>query len=196
MLKKGFILTFGMLTVFMMLGGCANNTGTGDAANTVLYGQITAIDGSSVTIAVGAQPQRPQMDGAQPQDGGQADAPPNGPQGGPPSGDWPRSDGNAPDFPSGDRPRSDGNAPGGMTLTGEEQTFTVTDSTVITVRSGNGSETGALADLKTGDIITVQADGGMAKSITVMRMTGSLPEQDGNSDSQGTNRTNSDVSQA
>ncbi len=196
MLKKAFIPVLGILTVIIVLGGCAGNADSDAAVNSVLYGQITAIDGSSVTIATGTQPERadnPPQQGAANED---SQAVPNRPQGDAPSGDWPRSDGNAQGPPTGNWSRGDGNAPG-MTFTGEEQTITVTDSAVITVRSGNGNEMGSVDDLKSGDIITVQFDdSGTVQSIAVMRMTGGFPEQDGSSDNQNAEITNSDVSKA
>lgn len=181
MFKKGLILVISILTVFMMLGGCAGSPGSQAAANadgqTQLFGQIEAIDGGSITIAVGTRPERPQMDGAEPgadatssattEDGEDATATTggnehaNGPQGGaPPSGDTSRGDGNAPN----------GTAFGGLTLTGEKQTIIATDNTVITIQSGKAAETGSLDDLQIGDIVTVTTENSEVTSITVMRM--------------------------
>ncbi len=192
MLKKGFMLMFGILSAFIILGGCASNGDDSAAANSVLFGQITAIDGTNITIAAGAPPQRPQMNESQ--NGADAtssatangDAP-TGPQdGNGPSGDMPQQNGKVPgNPPSGGAFRGDGDVPGGMTLTEEEKTITVSDSTVITIQSGSDSKTGSLADLQTGDIVTAQTDGKEVMSITVMRMAGGFPDQDANPDSQG-----------
>ena len=116
-------------------------------------GQVTQIDGNSITIALATTPnpgdhQTPQ--GSPPSaDSGQT------PQGSPPSAD------------------SGQNGPGGgLTLTGETLTFTVDDATQITLSGGRDVQGTALAlsDIQMGDVVTVTLGGSAATAITVRRM--------------------------
>lgn len=185
MFKKGLILIISAALAFIMLGGCTNNTsgasGTATDAETTYFGQITAISGNDITLAIGTQPERPSEDEnseapsgdrpeGNPPSGDTSPGDDNASGGNPPSGGTSGDDGNAPD--SGEAPSGmpSGSGPGGMTLTEEEQTITVSDSTVITIASSDGSATGSLSDLKTGDMVTVTVSGGTVTGISVMQM--------------------------
>jgi hypothetical protein len=186
--------------LFMMLGGCANSAGSEGALSTsgeaTYFGQITAIDDSSITVMVSTRQQMPQMDGSQSTDGngdGQAGAPEAPREGKPPSGDTPFGDDNAPDG-------STAMGPGNMELTGEEQTINISESTLITVQSGNTAESGTAADLEVGSIVTITMQDGTVTGITVMQM-GILsgaggPRQGNNSGSQDSGITDETGSQA
>ncbi len=172
-----------------MLGGCTGSPNSKNASTSgsenLFFGQIKAIDGSDITIVVGEQ--LPQLNEQQSGADGTASATPgNGEQpdkplgGAPPSGDTFLGDGNAPNGnpPNGGMSKGDGNAPNGTPpfdgnapgITGEEQTITVSDGTVITVQDGKDSKTGSLTDLKTGDIVTVVMKDGKVTGITVMQL--------------------------
>lgn len=119
---------------------------------TMVYGQITAIDEESITIALAEQPEMGDRTGA-----------PEGkeemPEG---SEEMPSTEmGERPEMPEGEEDMPNGGGRN-LTLTGEEQTLTVSDSTTITV---NG-ETATIADLSVDDVINVTMDGDNAVSIS------------------------------
>lgn len=74
-------------------------------------------------------------------------------------------------MPEGGGARGEGRAPG-FELSGEERTFTVTDSTVI-VLGGMGEESEAsLSDIAEGSLLMVELEGGAAVRVTIMQMGG------------------------
>lgn len=102
------------------------------------------------------------------------------PDGEKPTGEAPDSkapEGNAPDQkgPQGEKP--EGNAPQGerpeesdhaaFTLSGEAMVINITDTTVITSKSGDSEETITLADLAEGDVVSFAVDGEDALTIMV-----------------------------
>ncbi len=119
-------------------------------------GQVTQIDGNSITIALATTPN--------PGDH-------QTPQGNPPSGDSGQTpQGNPPSGDNGQNGPGGGN--GGLTLTGETLTFTVDDATQITLSGGRDVQGTALAlsDIQMGDVVTVTLGGSAATAITVRRM--------------------------
>jgi hypothetical protein len=175
-------------------------TASANTNGTTLFGKVTAIDGNSITIALaenslggmnGQQPQgspgaMPSGNQSQPQ--GSPGAIPSGnqsqPQGSPgamPSGDQGQqggggqkpqgSPGAMPSGQQGQQPEASGGLQGGITLTGESKTITVTDSTVITTGTmgQNASSTKAsLSDIKADSILTVTMSGDTVVSIAIM----------------------------
>lgn len=142
-----------------------------------IVGQVTAVEGNEITLALGT------MEGP----GGQA---PGGemPDGEMPDGEMP--DGEMPEKMTGDEngiegmeppQNGDGEAPpempGGLNLTGEEQTITVSDETAYTVDERGESTEGSLADIEADSILRVVMDGDTVTSITIMKMGKGLPGQ-------------------
>ncbi len=203
MTKKIVVWTLCLLAALSVLAGCQSqipSTGTDTTDSKTcgaIVGQITAINGNQITLALGTlngRPERP--DGEAPN--GQAEAG----DGADATASATAGDNDAsgrPQPPSGDsgltgseQPSGDGLGGGmGFTTSGEEMTITITDSTVITLaawRGMNGAPgspedsssadaantdkqqtptAGSLSDLKVGDIISVTLSGDTATAITV-----------------------------
>lgn len=148
-------------------------------------GQITAIDGNVISVALAERPEAPdgeaptgeKPDGQAPDGNGGA---PNGeaPAGEAPSGEKP--DGQAPDgqAPDGEKPTGEvpsGEAPDGqkpekdmldemtLTLSGESLTITVNDDTIITIDGADAT----LDDLQVGDTVSFFLDGEVVTSLSV-----------------------------
>ncbi len=203
MLKKCFALLLGAAVFAASLAGCAQDgtpsstiqDGTrqsGGAGDSSVVGQVTAVDGDKITLALGefSMPGRSdnaegsQGDGTQTPGTGQPSSQPEGKPAVPdgqqdekqPSGDQKGQD----NAPSGDRQGqnppsggqgggmpSGGGMAGGFAASGEEKTVTVTDSTVITLAGREESSEGSLSDITVGSIVTVTLDGDAATAITV-----------------------------
>lgn len=158
-----------ILTASMMVASLTACGKTDTKDSNTLFGKITSIEGSTITLALMNEMNAP--DGDIPQKpGGEGNAP-NGEK--PPEAPPDTSNGQAPQMPSGaldgEAPQISSdlqdNQPPDMqnTLTGEEKVITVTDSTTYTI---NG-ETGALSDLSVGNIISVSLKDDTAESITI-----------------------------
>ena len=161
-----------------------------------IYGEVTAINGSEITISVGTlnQQARPSGDqqGTMPSgEGGNKEQmgqnPPDSNASGQPSGGQP-GDGQMPQGSGENGAQPSGNQEGRsmLTLTGETKTITVTDESVITTpsfnREQNGQESASasaeasasaktgLAAIQTGSTIKIvyDSDNTTIKSITVM----------------------------
>ena len=182
-----------------------------------ITGQVTAIDGNTITLALGERAARPDGDFTSPENGEKpsgngggdtlqtgdndetaasgdnssattsgddadttssdesAGTSPSGESGGtPPSGDdggTPPSGENGGTPPSGESggtpPSGNGGGPGGLTLTGEEKTITIDDSTTITKDSMGQSSEATIDDITDGSILTVVMDGETVVSITI-----------------------------
>lgn len=163
----------------------------GEAAQEKVFGQVTAIEGNTITLAVAEQPQEPESgmqnpeDGKEPekqdnegesqpaQDGAQkpegtedgTQAPDEKQTSGTEASDKDTADGEKPDTEK-DGQASDGtDAPEGgqpqLTLTGEVKIIIVDDGTLFTI---NGEE-GALSDLAVNDTVTVTMEGDKVISV-------------------------------
>lgn len=213
-MNKRWLVALCAVMTLVLVAGCqstASSTASASASDaTTIYGQVTAIDGNSITLALGTVSQQGHSDNApeMPSDGtqpsGEIPAMPSGGQGTDDiSGTTQNTDGSAsqsdgqggPDAISSatqntddstskpseqTRPeQSDGNGgqrqPGGIELTGEETTITVTDSTVITLQSFNESSEGSLDDIKVRGILSVTMSGDTVTAITVMQTGGGMP---------------------
>ncbi len=161
-----------------------------DASSSQTYLKVTALDGSTVTAEYGTLTgQAPDGQGGTPPDQNRAASsgavdsaagtPPAKPEGDG-AGSAPAGSGTPPQgggVSSGSAP-ADGTAPSGGpggTFAGNGQTvaFTMTDSTVITVESMQGSKAGTAADVTVGAILSVTLDGsGQATAVTVKSMDG------------------------
>ena len=139
----------------------------------MVYGQITAIDGDTITIALAEKPEmdaKPEMGEKPDMTDGSTEMPQNGDK---PEGDAPK-DGEAPadgEFSTenmGEKP--EGGMEQNLTLTGETKEITITDSTKITV---DGEEK-TMDTLAVDDVINVEMDGDTVISISSGRM--SMPD--------------------
>ncbi len=139
-----------------------------------IYGNVTAIDGTSITLELGTLNEDMQTRGGQ--DGGEGQPPSGEGQDGEepaemPS-DMPSPEDQPSDMPSGEQPSdlpSDGETPSMLTLTGETITITVDDESIIASFSDEDGETG-LSAIEVGSTLKVvyADDGETVESITVM----------------------------
>lgn len=113
-------------------------------------GQITAIDGNVISIALAEKPEAP--DGEAPV--GEA------PSGEKPDGQVPDGNGEA---PNGQKPEKDMLDEMTLTLSGDTMTITVNDDTIITI---DGKEA-TLDDLQAGDTVSFFLDGEIVTSLSV-----------------------------
>ena len=173
--KRISALILASLTLMTLFGASALAQNAAPQQNSTL-GQVTKIDGNTITIALAEMPnQGGTQNGQAPSGNGEA------PQGNPPSGDNAQApSGNPPSgdnaqAPSGNPPSGDNaQAPKGgqgfnLTLTGETQAFTVSDATVITLRGGRDAQdtTGSLSDISVDSVVRVTLENGAATAITV-----------------------------
>ncbi|MDL2220516.1 hypothetical protein LJC55_02495 [Eubacteriales bacterium OttesenSCG-928-N14] len=170
-----WICVFAMLVV--PLSGCNGNS---TASTKELTVQVQNVNGSEITAAIGTMPQMDMNNlPSMPTDGSalpNASDRPDMPDGSNFQGGEPPSS----TFDSGKLPDGfQGNIPGGMGQfeeSGETVTFTVTDSTTITVSSIQGEDTGSMEDIVVGAILTVELDGNnTATKISItLRMVGNI----------------------
>ena len=172
-----------ILTVFglaLSMAGCGSTTtgaSAGTSETTTLYGQITAIDGTAVTLALAQQrTEGSTPSGGQGQDGASMPDKPTGDSAGQPpdavSGSTVAPKDDSGQAPSGAAPSGqpsempsggDGKGGPGVSLTGETKTITLSDSTLYTVNGASGSQ----SDLAVGSVVTVEMQGDKVVSVTV-----------------------------
>lgn len=160
-------------------------------------GKITAIEGSTVTVALGTMEMGQKPDGEAPS----GEAPsgeasemqegeaPEKPEGedtnentdetetdgeasdeNAPSGEAPEMpDGEAPEMPDGEAPQGMG---GGFTESGETMTLEITEDTKIVKREMESETEITVDDLSADDILMIEMDGDTVKTLTVMNMGG------------------------
>lgn len=190
--KSVQVLSIGVLSAMLLAGCSSSTTGTTDSASTpaatvssettssaptqtadtATYGQITTIEGSTITVELGTKKEMNKG-------GGQGEKRPEGtaPSGQP---EMP-NDQNNETPPSGqpEAPEGSDNANAQkkenfsmLDLTGETKTITVTDATTITIQSRGESSTGALSDLQVGSTISFELsdDDSTATAITLQSM--------------------------
>ena len=181
MKKMIAILCAAALTLF--LAACGSTTE--DYSGQTLTGQVTAIDGSAVTLQLGELTEDASTPPDMPSGGSDAQTPPDG--GSAPSGQAPDggSDANTPPEKPGGSSDSDtangqppakpdgadgdgtppdlpsGSAPGGSSFTAGDETVTLDFSAAEITENG---ETVALSDLSEGDVVTVTVGSGTAVS--------------------------------
>jgi len=191
-----FLATAMVLITLVTMAGCQKNT--------TLLGQVTAIEGNTITLALGTQNEAGDQGAFQPdasEDGTSSEdgsvtppEPPDGMQ--PPEGDgttppeppdwsgeegamptppdWDSEDGTPPEPPEGmmgegGTPPDGAMGPGGLTLTGEESTINISDSTVITIEEMGETTDGSLSDIGEGDILSVTLEGDTVTAVTGMQ---------------------------
>lgn len=160
-----------------------------EEGTTVIYGQVTAIDGQNITIEVGTLNEN---------GGGPKGSTPNGeaPSGEVPSGEAPsgekstddskdESSGEVPEKPEGEDNNSTSEdvdkkeKPSGdfsmLTLTGEEKTITITDESIISSRTTEGTESG-LASIEVGStlMLTYVEDTDGSETLSTVDVMGGL----------------------
>lgn len=138
-------------------------------------GQITAIDGNVISIALAEKPETP--DGETPtgekSDGQAPDGNGGTPNGDAPAGEVPsgeKSDAQAPDgekptgeAPDGQKPEKDMLDEMTLTLSGDTMTITVNDDTIITIDGADATPD----DLQVGDTVSFFLDGEVVTSLSV-----------------------------
>lgn len=218
-IKRRLIFLITLLGLALLLTGCSSSKSERDKATTdktatkktsdnsaTVFGQIESIDGSKLTIALATQPERGERqpnnnksndtstsnsNSAAEQSSNPGSAAGNGapPAGGP---DGNKGDGNqGGPGPGGSPPGNGGGQGPQLELTGEKQTITVADDTVIEsgrpAKAENNDETAtelSLSDLKAGMIvqITLTSDSTdtakTAATIRVMSQAGQQGQSD------------------
>lgn len=116
-------------------------------------GQITAIDGNVISIALAEKPEAPD---------GEA---PNGekPDGQAPDGEKPTGEVPSGEAPDGQKPEKDMLDEMTLTLSGDTMTITVNDDTIITIDGADAT----LDDLQVGDTVSFFLDGDIVTSLSV-----------------------------
>lgn len=142
----------------------ASSAATESAADgDTITGQVTSVDGSTITLALGEMKEKPSNGGTPPE--GMSE----------PSSDS-MSDNQAP-------PDNNGGIPGGINLTGEEKTITIDDSTELLSRGKGESTAATLEDITTDCVLTIVMDGDTVKTVTISGF--------GNGNRQGKNKNDS-----
>ena len=131
------------------------NTESGEEKVESYLGQITAIDGNVISIALAEKPEAP--NGEAPT--GEA---PNGEK---PDGQAPDGNGGTPngEAPNGQKPEKDMLDEMTLTLSGDTMTITVNDDTIITI----DGEDATLGELQVGDTVSFFLDGETVTSLSV-----------------------------
>lgn len=135
-------------------------------------GQITAIDGNVISIALAEKPEAPNGEaptgeapsGEKP-DGQAPDGNGGAPNGEAPNGQTPDGNGSAPngEAPNGQKPEKDMLDEMTLTLSGDTMTITVNDDTIITI----DGEDATLDELQVGDTVSFFLDGETVTSLSV-----------------------------
>ena len=131
------------------------STESGEEKGESYLGQITAIDGNVISIALAEKPEAP--NGEAPT--GEA------PSGEKPDGQAPDGNGGAPngEAPTGQKPEKDMLDEMTLTLSGDTMTITVNDDTIITI----DGEDATLDELQVGDTVSFFLDGETVTSLSV-----------------------------
>lgn len=123
-------------------------------------GQITAIDGNVISIALAEKPEAP--DGEAPSDEKPDGPAPDG-NGGAPNGEAPDGEVPSGEAPDGQKPEKDMLDEMTITLSGDTATITVNDDTIITIDGADAT----LDDLQVGDTVSFFLDGEVVTSLSV-----------------------------
>ena len=137
------------------------STESGEEKVESYLGQITAIDGNVISIALAEKPEAP--DGEAPSGGK-----PEAPAGEAPKGEAPRGDKPTDEAPADQKPEKDMLDDMTLTLSGDTMTITVNDDTIITIDGKDAT----LEELQTGDTVSFFLDGEIVTSLSV-----GMPEQ-------------------
>ena len=181
-MRKVLTCALGAAILTLFLTGCGKSSES-DLSNTTVTGQVTAVEGNSVTLVLGElaempAAEAPTVDGSSeaPTGGGSGEAPTGeapagGGSGEAPTGDAPAGSGSG-EAPTGEAPAG-GGAMSGFTAGDESVTITITDATVITVEGMGESAAGTVSDITVGSILEVVfGDDNTVTSITVRNIMG------------------------
>ena len=149
-----------------------STTESGEEKVESYLGQITAIDGNVISIALAEKPEAPNGEaptgeapsGEKP-DGQATDGNGGAPNGEAPNGQTPDGNGSAPngEAPNGQKPEKDMLDEMTLTLSGDTMTITVNDDTIITI----DGEDATLDELQVGDTVSFFLDGEIVTSLSV-----------------------------
>ena len=123
-------------------------------------GQITAIEGNVISIALAEKPEAP--DGEAPSGEKPDGQVPDG-NGGAPNGEAPADEVPSGEAPDGQKPEKDMLDEMTLTLSGDTMTITVNDDTIITIDGADAT----LDDLQVGDTVSFFLDGEVVTSLSV-----------------------------
>ena len=148
------------------------STESGEEKVESYLGQITAIDGNVISIALAEKPEAPNgeaptgeaLSGEKP-DGQAPDGNGGAPNGEAPNGQAPDGNGGAPngEAPNGQKPEKDMLDEMTLTLSGDTMPITVNDDTIITIDGADAT----LDDLQVGDTVSFFLDGEVVTSLSV-----------------------------
>lgn len=209
--KIAVLLSVLTLSVGTILGGCSqkttetktttsssassstsSNSESQDSTQTddsAIFGQITAIDGDSITLSVmdnkgGNKGEKPSGDASNQNSTEKPQSPPSG--AGQNSTEMPSNGSKGGDSSETSSDQKQGGAP---QMSGETKTITISDSTVIE-KEDNGSTTqGSTSDLEKGSMVSVTMDGDTVKMITIKNMQGGPSDGKGQGQSDSTQTT-------
>ena len=176
--KRWAVMLCFVLALAVMAGCQSSTSGSGNSAtasdDTTVFGQVSSIDGNSITLALGTMSQRRET-GEMPSGEMPSFGAGEMPSGGMPSfeaGEMPS--GGIPSFEAGEMQGDNNSGVPGIELTGEKMTITVTDDTVITVQGMGANTEGSLSDIEVSSILSVTMSGDAVTAITVMP-SGGMP---------------------
>lgn len=190
MVKKLLSVLLSAGVALLSFSGGFVNAATAETSSPTLTGQVTAISGSSITLALGTE-NKPENSGTPPTGTSETTSTDSSSDTSAVTSTPPTADSSTTVASSGTAPTgapSDstggGGKQGGLTLTGETQTITISDSTVITIDEMGQQTTGALSDITVGSILTVTMSGTTVTAVSVRQ--GGTAQGGGN---QGTTAT-------
>jgi hypothetical protein len=159
--------------------GRAQTQGSASAANeeNAIYGNVTAIDGSTITLQLGALNQNEPA-------GGQDGTPPSGAGqgGGQDAGQPSKMPSGLPSGAQASALPSNGQRPSMLTLTDETRIITIPDESIVTVAGRDNQDTG-LGAIQVGSTLKVvyAQDGAAIQSVVVMNAGGFTGKESGGS---------------
>ena len=158
------------------------STESGEEKVESYLGQITAIDGNVISIALAEKPEAPNGEAptGEAPSGEKPDGQATDGNGGAPNGEAPTGEAPSGEKPNGQTPDGNGSAPNGeapngqkpekdmldemtLTLSGDTMTITVNDDTIITIEGTDAT----LDDLQVGDTVSFFLDGEVVTSLSV-----------------------------
>ena len=209
-MKKIIILALCLSVLAFCLVGCSDNTQTNtdsgtDLSNTTIAGQVTAIDGTSVTLQLGdltgnnksaapaddaTKDEATSSDttGSASTDTATSGTAPSGeaPGGAVPSGEAPSGAAPSGEAPSGGGPRST------FTAGSENIAITIGDDATITIEGMGENTTGTIDDIKVGDILEVTfGDNNTVTAVIVKNVMVNVDNTNGTDQTTNNNSTTS-----
>ncbi len=199
-MKKIIILALCLSVLAFCLVGCSDNTQTNtdsgtDLSNTTIAGQVTAIDGTSVTLQLGdltgnnksaAPADDATKDEATSSDTTGSASTDTATSGTAPSGEAPGGAVPSGEAPSGGGPRST------FTAGSENIAITIGDDATITIEGMGENTTGTIDDIKVGDILEVTfGDNNTVTAVIVKNVMVNVDNTNGTDQTTNNNSTTS-----